>query len=130
VPWWPQVLERVRDEAERRRAGVIFLGDFWTHRGNAFIFVPEYCRLVTASSDYPSSSSLSSQPDGHAVVVLAAGTLSVEVLNAVSEEFRRWTVPVVMIPGNHDQVMRGPLCAMIGGSVVLMKFGVAGAGYL
>ena len=32
------------------------------------------------------------------------GSLSVELLNRVLKALRRWTQPVIMIPGNHDQV--------------------------
>jgi hypothetical protein len=35
------------------------------------------------------------------------GTLSVELLNRVMGAFSEWTQPVVMIPGNHDQVSLG-----------------------
>lgn len=59
-----QVLSRVHELALERNAGVLFLGDFWHHRG----------------------------------------TLRVDCLNSVLEHFREWTVPMVMIPGNHDQV--------------------------
>jgi len=59
-----KVLARVHELAVERKAGVLFLGDFWHHRG----------------------------------------TLRVDCLNAVLEHFRTWTVPMVMIPGNHDQV--------------------------
>lgn len=62
-----QVLATVHDLAIERNAGVLFLGDFWHHRG----------------------------------------TLRVDCLNAVLEHFRKWEVPMVMIPGNHDQVTLG-----------------------
>ena len=58
------VLGRVHELAVERDAGVLFLGDFWHHRG----------------------------------------TLRVDCLNSVLEHFRGWQVPMVMIPGNHDQV--------------------------
>lgn len=32
------------------------------------------------------------------------GALSVDLLNRVMKIFRSWTRPVIMIPGNHDQV--------------------------
>lgn len=32
------------------------------------------------------------------------GSLSVELLNRVLKSLRKWTQPVIMIPGNHDQV--------------------------
>lgn len=32
------------------------------------------------------------------------GSLSVELLNRVLKALRKWTQPVIMIPGNHDQV--------------------------
>jgi len=35
------------------------------------------------------------------------GSLSVELLNRVMGAFSEWTQPVVMIPGNHDQVSLG-----------------------
>ena len=60
------VLNFVHEAAVERDAGIIFLGDFWHHRG--------YVR--------------------------------VNCLNAVLDEMSRWTVPCVMIPGNHDQVDR------------------------
>jgi DNA repair exonuclease SbcCD nuclease subunit len=62
-----KVLTRVHELARERHAGVLFLGDFWHHRG----------------------------------------TLRVDCLNAVLEHFRGWDVPMVMIPGNHDQVTLG-----------------------
>ena len=63
-----QVLRTVHQLArERENAGVLFLGDFWHHRG----------------------------------------TLRVDCLNAVLQELRNWTVPMVLIPGNHDQVTLG-----------------------
>jgi len=60
-----QVLRRVHELAvQRENAGILFLGDFWHHRG----------------------------------------TLRVDCLNAVLEELSTWTVPMIMIPGNHDQI--------------------------
>ena len=35
------------------------------------------------------------------------GTLRVDVLNDVLAQFATWTVPLIMIPGNHDQVTLG-----------------------
>jgi DNA repair exonuclease SbcCD nuclease subunit len=32
------------------------------------------------------------------------GTVSVELLNRVLKSLNKWTQPVIMIPGNHDQV--------------------------
>ncbi|CAM9133833.1 unnamed protein product, partial [Phaeothamnion confervicola] len=34
----------------------------------------------------------------------ARGTIKVELLNAVMNRLSRWQRPVIMIPGNHDQV--------------------------
>jgi hypothetical protein len=34
------------------------------------------------------------------------GALRVDVLNAVMAQLAQWTVPVVLLPGNHDQVDR------------------------
>ena len=34
-------------------------------------------------------------------------TIRIDVLNAVLEEFKTWQVPMIMIPGNHDQVTLG-----------------------
>lgn len=65
-----EVLERVHETAlshPSQKCGVLFLGDFWHHRG----------------------------------------TLRVDCLNAVLDAFKAWTVPLVMIPGNHDQVTLG-----------------------
>lgn len=59
-----EVLLRVHEEAQKRDAGIIFLGDFWHVRG----------------------------------------ALSVELLNRVLKALRKWEQPVIMIPGNHDQV--------------------------
>ena len=59
-----EVLAQVHLEAQRRSAGIIFLGDFWHVRG----------------------------------------ALSVELLNRVLRALRKWEQPVIMIPGNHDQV--------------------------
>lgn len=62
-----EVLDRVHKLAVEREAGVLFLGDWWHHRG----------------------------------------TLRVDCLNAVLTHLHSWTVPMVMIPGNHDQVTLG-----------------------
>jgi DNA repair exonuclease SbcCD ATPase subunit/DNA repair exonuclease SbcCD nuclease subunit len=62
-----QVLDSVHQTALDNNAGVLFLGDFWHHRG----------------------------------------TLRVDCLNAVLKAFSRWQVPMIMIPGNHDQVTLG-----------------------
>ena len=74
-----EVLRKVHSEALRMSSsssssggvnstcGVLFLGDFWHHRG----------------------------------------TLRVDCLNAVLDELRTWRVPLIMIPGNHDQVTLG-----------------------
>jgi DNA repair exonuclease SbcCD nuclease subunit len=62
-----QVLTKVHDVALSKHAGVLFLGDFWHHRG----------------------------------------TLRVDCLNAVLEHFKTWQVPMILIPGNHDQVTLG-----------------------
>jgi DNA repair exonuclease SbcCD nuclease subunit len=62
-----EVLTQVHKLAVERNAGVLFLGDFWHHRG----------------------------------------TLRVDCLNAVLEQFQTWEVPMIMIPGNHDQVTLG-----------------------
>lgn len=62
-----QVLDCVQQLALERNAGVLFLGDFWHHRG----------------------------------------TLRVDCLNAVLDHLSSWTVPMVLIPGNHDQVTLG-----------------------
>ena len=35
------------------------------------------------------------------------GSLSVDLLNRVLKALRKWTQPVIMIPGNHDQVTLG-----------------------
>lgn len=57
-------LDAVHASAVQQNAGILFLGDFWHHRG----------------------------------------TLRVDCLNIVLEKLSTWTVPMVMIPGNHDQV--------------------------
>jgi DNA repair exonuclease SbcCD nuclease subunit len=62
-----EVLDRVHKLAVEREAGVLFLGDWWHHRG----------------------------------------TLRVDCLNSVLNHLHSWTVPMVMIPGNHDQVTLG-----------------------
>ena len=62
-----QVLDHVHDLARQRNAAILFLGDFWHHRG----------------------------------------TIRVDCLNAVLGSLRKWDVPMVMIPGNHDQVTLG-----------------------
>eukprot|EP00873_Tetraselmis_striata_P041002 jgi/Tetstr1/461266/TSEL_006393.t1 len=61
------VLRTVKREAAARGAGVLFLGDFWHHRGS----------------------------------------LPVEPLNAVLDEFAGWSAPTLMLVGNHDQVTAG-----------------------
>ena len=58
-----EVLDTVHRLAVEREAGVLFLGDWWHHRG----------------------------------------TIRVNTLNSILEALGRWTVPMVMIPGNHDQ---------------------------
>ena len=35
------------------------------------------------------------------------GALNVEILNRVMKCLQKWTQPVIMIPGNHDQVTLG-----------------------
>ena len=35
------------------------------------------------------------------------GALNVELLNRILRSLGKWTVPVIMIPGNHDQVTLG-----------------------
>eukprot|EP00536_Pseudo-nitzschia_multiseries_P018207 jgi/Psemu1/321292/estExt_fgenesh1_pm.C_22560002 len=64
-----EVLEIVHETAMKQseKCGVLFLGDFWHHRG----------------------------------------TLRVDCLNAILEALRSWQVPMIMIPGNHDQVTLG-----------------------
>jgi len=37
----------------------------------------------------------------------AGGMLHTRQLNRILDEIRRWDMPVLMIPGNHDQAMRG-----------------------
>lgn len=59
-----QVLNYVHTTALQYDAGILFLGDFWHHRG----FV------------------------------------RVDCLNAVLAELSKWTVPCIMLPGNHDQI--------------------------
>lgn len=59
-----RILDNIHEEAVKRKAGIIFLGDFWHVRG----------------------------------------TLNVELLNRVLRVLRKWTQPVIAIPGNHDQV--------------------------
>jgi DNA repair exonuclease SbcCD nuclease subunit len=64
-----EVLEIVHNTALQhdQKCGVLFLGDFWHHRG----------------------------------------TLRVDCLNAILGALRSWKVPMLMIPGNHDQVTLG-----------------------
>lgn len=69
LPTCLEVLEKVHSEAAKRNAGVIFLGDFWHHRG----------------------------------------TVRIDLLNAVLRSLSSWEVPLIMIPGNHDQVTLGGL---------------------
>ena len=64
-----EVLDTVHEEASKRNAGVVFLGDFWHHRG----------------------------------------TVRIDLLNAVLRALSGWEVPLIMIPGNHDQVTLGGL---------------------
>ena len=64
-----EVLSTVHYEAVKRNAGIIFLGDFWHHRG----------------------------------------TVRIDTLNAVLRAMSSWKVPLMMIPGNHDQVTLGGL---------------------
>ena len=58
------VLDTVHEIALKHDSGIIFLGDFWHHRG----FVQVNC------------------------------------LNAILASMSNWKVPIIMIPGNHDQV--------------------------
>ena len=46
------------------------------------------------------------------------GSLEVELLNRVLQSLRQWTVPVVMIPGNHDQVTLGQRRSRIGREII------------
>ena len=62
-----EVLDFVHTSAQERGAGIIFLGDFWHHRG----------------------------------------TVRIDCLNAVLNKLSTWNVPMIMIPGNHDQVTLG-----------------------
>ena len=62
-----EVLDIVYEEASKRDAGIVFLGDFWHVRG----------------------------------------ALNVELLNRVLKSLEKWRCPVIMIPGNHDQVTLG-----------------------
>ena len=64
-----EVLHIVHETAMKQteKCGILFLGDFWHHRG----------------------------------------TLRVDCLNKILNEFRSWQVPMIMIPGNHDQVTLG-----------------------
>ena len=64
LPTCLQVLETIHTTAVNRQAGILFLGDFWHHRG----FV------------------------------------RVDCLNAVLDVMSKWSVPCIMIPGNHDQI--------------------------
>ena len=64
-----QVLDFVHETALRRNAGIMFLGDFWHHRG----------------------------------------TIRIDCLNAILNKLASWSVPSIMIPGNHDQVALGGL---------------------
>lgn len=64
LPTCLEVLNFIHHSATKRNAGVVFLGDFWHHRG----FINTIC------------------------------------LNAILEAMSRWTIPCIMIPGNHDQV--------------------------
>lgn len=59
-----EVLDYVYECAKSRNAGILFLGDFWHHRG----------------------------------------TVRVDCLNAVLNKLQTWDLPMLMIPGNHDQV--------------------------
>lgn len=52
---------------KEENVGVLFLGDFWHHRG----------------------------------------TLRVDCLNAILQSLSKWDVPMIMIPGNHDQITLG-----------------------
>ena len=61
------VLDYVHQMAVERNAGILFLGDWWHHRG----------------------------------------TIRVDILNSVLSSLKSWTQPMVMIPGNHDQVTLG-----------------------
>ena len=63
------VLQTVHRLAQERHAGILFLGDWWHHRG----------------------------------------TLRVDCLNAILQELStNWTQPMILIPGNHDQItLRG-----------------------
>ncbi|CDF41398.1 unnamed protein product [Chondrus crispus] len=57
----------------------------------------------------------------------ARGSLAVEPLNIILEELQHWSVPVVMIPGNHDLVSRNgngvslvPLATTLGAEACLL----------
>lgn len=62
-----EVLDTAHSLALERNAGILFLGDFWHHRG----------------------------------------TIRVDCLNAILGQIRTWQVPMILIPGNHDQVTLG-----------------------
>ena len=65
-----EVLELIHTIAlskKEENVGVLFLGDFWHHRG----------------------------------------TLRVDCLNAILQSLSKWDIPMIMIPGNHDQITLG-----------------------
>lgn len=69
LPTCLEVLTAVHRTAQKRGAGIAFLGDWWHVRG----------------------------------------TLNVKVLNACLEALSEWEAPVILLPGNHDQVSLGGL---------------------
>eukprot|EP00898_Chlorokybus_atmophyticus_P001658 jgi/Chlat1/2493/Chrsp175S02368 len=81
-----KVLNRVHQLAVERKAGILFLGDFW-HEANHL--------------------------------------MPIELLHEVVKLLRLWTQPMVMIPGNHDQVYSNEV-----GSAALMLLEYASDGYI
>jgi len=77
-----EVLDLVSQEAIKREAGIIFLGDFWHVRG----------------------------------------ALNVELLNRIMRSLNKWTSPVIMIPGNHDQVVSSSFIVAIPASLYTLSY--------
>ena len=77
-----EVLDLVSQEAIKREAGIIFLGDFWHVRG----------------------------------------ALNVELLNRIMRSLNKWTSPVIMIPGNHDQVVYSSFIVALPTSLYIITY--------
>ena len=91
-----EVLQRVRQEAEARNAGIIFLGKHL----NLVAVMTAPCFSRRGRQKASTADRMNDAGDfWH-----ARGALPVTPLNLVIQELRQWRQPTLMLVGNHDQV--------------------------